>query len=260
MATAEDVFSETFGRFIKNWAVITSLRQVAEVALPLAKEALAPIHKDVVEFISTDPQYKKIIVNLDGSEATWGEELKKVMRTGLTESAVTNAKAAIDAASLVFAQSVLDDSALSFLIVCSLARPSDWESIIAEKRVSFASYSEKSPEGVRSEMIQEKLEHLERESLLKKVDLLFTLCKPPKGFAPIKDYEYDRERLEKLDGARHGIIHRNTVGKPLTNLDDDLDFISKTAKFLVALVHEKYGVQINSGNAFNPPAPGTGKE
>lgn len=255
MPTAEDVFSETFARFMKNWAFITSLTQVADVALPVAEEALAAIHKDVIEHMSTDPQYKNIIVKLDGSETTWGDGTKNLLQTGMTESAITNAKAAIDAASLVFAQSVLDDCAWSYLKVCSLANPADWEPIIAEKKATFAAYYGKSQDLIRDEMIQEKLKQLERESLLKKLDLLFQLCTPPKGYAPINNYAYDRDRLEQIDDARHGIIHRNDMGKPLANIDNDLDFISKTANYLLALVNHKYGVQLNIIKIFNLPIP-----
>lgn len=190
MPTAEDVLSETFGRFLKNWAFITSLRQVADVALPIAEEALAAIHTDFVERVSTDPQYKNIIVKLDGSETTWGEGKKTLIRTGMTEGAITSARAAIDAASLVFAQSMLDDCAWAYLRVCSLASPADWEPIIGEKKASFAAYYGKSHEAIRDEMIQEKLKQLERDSLLKKVDLLFVFCTPPKGYAPINNYAY----------------------------------------------------------------------
>jgi hypothetical protein len=41
MPSAEDVFSETFGRFMKNWGFISSLRQFTDVAFPIASEALA---------------------------------------------------------------------------------------------------------------------------------------------------------------------------------------------------------------------------
>lgn len=258
MPTAEDVFSETYGRFIKNWAFITSLRQVAEVALPTAEEALAAIHADFVERASIDPQYKKIIVNLDGTEAAWGDEVKKLLGAGMTQNAIANATTAINAASLVFAESVLDDCVWSFLKVCSLVSPADWEQFIANRKVSFASFCGKTREAVRAEMIEEKLTQIERDSLLGKIDLLFQLCTPPKGFAPIRNYVYDRDRLAKIDDARHGIVHRDGLGKPVAGIDDDLDFISKTANYLLGIVNQKYGVQLNVMRVFNlriPPEP-----
>jgi hypothetical protein len=255
MSTAEDVFSETFGRFTKNWTFIISLRQVADVALPIAQDALAAIHTDFVERASSDPQYKKLILKLDGSETTWNEATKKLLRTGMTESAIMNARTAIDSASLVFAHSVLDDCAWSHLRVCSLAAPAEWEPIIARKTTTFAAYYGKSPEIIRDDMIQEKLEQLERGSLLSKVDLLFQLCTPPKDFAPINNYTYDRERLEKIDDARNGVVHRNTMKRAGTDIDTDLEFISKTANYLLALVNYKYGVQLNFIKVFNLPDP-----
>ena len=255
MPTAEDVLSDTFARFMKNWTLIVSLRQVADVTLPIAEEPLAAIHTDFVERMSIDPEYNKIMVKLDGSETTWGEGTKNILRTGMTNVAITNARAAIDAASLVFAQSVLDDCALSYVRVCSLASPADWEPIIAEKKASFAEYCGKTQDLIRNEMIQEKLKQLERESLLKKVDLLFQLCTPPKGYSPIHNYAYDRDRLEKIDDDRHAIIHGNSMGKPVTNINDDLDFIWKTVNYLLALVNHKYGVQLNPIKVFKLPIP-----
>src|ERR1700733_5531237 len=254
MPTAEDVLSETFARLMKNWAFITSLRQVADVALPVAEDALTVIHTDVVERASVDPHYRKIIVNLDGSETECGEGVKKLLRAGMTESAIKNARAAIDAASLVFAQSVLDDCVWSYLKVCSLTSPADWEPIIAEKKASFAEYFGRPHDEMRDAVIREKVEQIERDfSLPKKVDLLFRLCTPPKGYTPIDGYIYDRDRLEEIDDARHGIIHRNGLGKPVQSIDEDLDFIWKTANYLLALVNHKYGVQVSMFKLLNQP-------
>ena len=254
MASAEDVFSETFGRFMKNWTFISSLRQVADVAFPIAEQALGAVHAQFVEQVAADPEYKRIIVKLDGSEGTWDQEIKNFIRSGMTDSAITNARTAIDGASLVFAQSILDDCAWSYLKACSLVAPADWDVVLRDRRIAFTSVG-KPPEVIREELIHEKLDQLERESLLKKVDLLFQLCTPPKDFAPINNYAYDRDRLLAIDNARHAIIHRDGMGKPIPHIENDLEYISKTANFLMGLVNKKYGVQLNVIKVMNLPIP-----
>ncbi len=254
MPTAEDAFSETFGRFIRNWAVISALRQVTDVGLPLAEEALAGIHAEFVESVAIDPEYKKIFVSLDGSDKPLSHEAKEIIRTGMTQGAITNARAALDAASLVFAQSVLDDCAWSYCRVCALANPDDWDTLIGAKKVDFSALRGKAAEKIREELIEAKLSQLERESLLSKVDLLFRLCPPPKDFAPIGHYVFDRDRLERIDGDRHRIIHSNAFGVALTNVEEDLEFVSKTANYLAALVNQKYGIQFHPLKIFGLPA------
>jgi hypothetical protein len=98
---------------MKNWSVITSLRQVAEVGLPYAEKALAEEHAAAVHFISNDPQYQKIFV---GNDKPFSPELAEFLQTGMTKTAITNARAAADAASIVFAQSMLDDCAWSIVV------------------------------------------------------------------------------------------------------------------------------------------------
>jgi hypothetical protein len=254
MPTVEDVFSDTFARFLENWTFITSLRQFAEIAIPSTQEALRSVHTDYIERVAVDPDYKKLIVKFDGSEATWDDDIKNMLQTGMTETVIANTRAGIDAASLVFAHSALDDCAWSFLRVCALASPTDWDPVIREKKVNYDLVG-KAPEAIREILILEKLEQLERESLLKKVDLLFRLCTPPKDFAPIKNYSYDRDRLEIIDSTRHGIIHREGLGKSVPNIVDVLDFIANVANYLLALVNNKYGVQLNILKLFNLPIP-----
>jgi hypothetical protein len=255
MPSAEDLFSITFGRFLKNWTFIISLRQVANVALPIAEHALADIHTDYIDRIAVDPEYKKLVVRIDGGEADWDEGFKTLMRTGMTTTAMANATSGIDAASLVFAQSILDDCALSYLKVCSLAAPQDWEPFISDKKVDYKDLQGKTTEEVRAVLIQSKLDKLEWESLLLKVDLLFKLCTPEAGYSPINNYTYDRDKLKRIDDDRHGIIHRDCIGKPVANIDDDLDYISKTANYLMALVNHKYGVHLNVLKVMNIPTP-----
>jgi hypothetical protein len=109
---------------------------------------------------------------------------------------------------------MLDDCAFSFCRVCAIVNIEDWEEGIDGKKVSFQEIRDKGHEAIRGELVGEKLRQLERESLLKKVDLLFTLCPPPEGYAPIGSYTFDRARLLKIDNIRHRIIHETRFGSP----------------------------------------------
>ena len=194
MPTAEDVFTETFIRFLTNWNSITALRDVGGVvALPIAEQVLGDTYADLIERISVDPNYKKVIVNLDGSETSWCDDIKNMLQSQMAKGTIKSARVAINAASLVFAQSVLDNCALSYLQVCALANPGDWDPFFADKKVAYSSVG-KPAEEIREMLIADKLERLEWDSLLNKVDLLFQLCKPPKDYAPISNYKFDRER------------------------------------------------------------------
>jgi hypothetical protein len=70
---------------------------------------------------------------------------------------------------------------------------------------------------------------------------------------------YDRDRLEEIDGVRNSIIHKDGIGKTLDNIENDLDFIRKTANYLLALVNRRYGVQVIATLGPLPPEDFDGK-
>jgi hypothetical protein len=246
----EAVFSETFGRFMSNWSYIMSLRQVADVALPIAQGALSPIHAQAVEAIAADPQYSKFFTKLDGTPSPMDDGLKEFLRTGMTNTAVTNSRTAIDAASLVFAQSMLDDSAWSYCRVCARVAPKDWEPLLEPKKIDYGSVCDRSAEAIRDELLAATLSQLECESLLRKVDMLFPLCKPPPDFNPIGNYTFDRSRLEAIDNRRHRIIHGEGIKDAMNDLDADLEFVKKTSHFLMGLVNRRYGLRLHPYKVF----------
>jgi hypothetical protein len=245
MQTAEEVLSKTYVSFMKNWGLIQSLRHVAEIALPIAKEQLAQQNTALVDSMSKDPDFKKIVVMKDGTEAEWSKEVKMFFGTGMTDTSIGNFTAAIDAASIVFAQSILDDCALSFLRVCAIAAPADWDPYVNDRRVDFNTIKAKNPDTIREGLVIAKIEQLGMESLKKKIDLLFALTQPPRDFDPLKNYKYDPDRIEKIDRVRQSIIHRDGMGKPLTDVEENLEYVMKTVSFLLALVNMKYGVKID---------------
>lgn len=45
------------------------------------------------------------------------------------------------------------------------------------------------------------------------------------------------------------------MGKHIAKIEDDLDFLFKTANYLLALVNQRYGVQLNPVTMFGLEAP-----
>jgi len=227
---------------MKNWAVISSLRQFRNAALQSAAERLAEQHAAFVDLFRTEPAYRRIFTN---PERPVPENILQMLQTQMTEGVLLNAHAAIDASSIVMAQSILDDCAGSYLKVCSVIAPEDWRDKVDAKKVDLKSVRERSYDDLRDELIRARIDQIERESVLTKIDLLFSLCTPPVDYAPLNNYAYDRARLERIDGERHAVIHGNGFVTPLPTIEEDLDYISKSAWFVMGLVNQKHGLQID---------------
>ena len=227
---------------MKNWAVINSLRQFRDAALEGAAQRLTEQHAAFVDLFRTEPAYRRIFTN---PEQPVPEKILQMLRTQMTEGVIINAHAAIDASSIVMAQSILDDCAWSYLKVCSLIAPEDWRGHVDAKKIDLKSVREQSYEELRDGLIKARIDQIERESVLTKIDLLFALCRPPADYAPLNNYAYDRARLERIDGERHAVIHGSGFLTPLPTIEYDLDYISKSAWYVMGLVNQKHGLRID---------------
>jgi hypothetical protein len=155
----------------------------------------------------------------------------------------TTFESALDAATLIFAHSVLDCAALDWCRVCALAAPDDFLPLIDQKKVTLAevrkaaSFAE-----LHAAALEGYLESLDRAPLVNKLDLLFSLCRPDSTFVSIDaNYRYDRERIIALDYVHHG-----GLGVRLPQGDADLSFLRGTDLFLALLVCQRYGLRLTS--------------
>ncbi len=132
--------------------------------------------------------------------------------------------------------------------------PTDWEPFIEKKRLELKDVKEKGYERLAEEALNKRLSQLRNDALLDKIDLLHQICKPPAGFSPMRHYKFDPERLKKQDDLRHDIVHGTALGTKLPNTEDDVQYLLKTAWYLMGLVNQRYGVKINPAE-FGPAQP-----
>ena len=160
----------------------------------------------------------------------------------LTASQISVFKLSVDSASLVFMHSALDAAVQDLCLVCSLVAPHEWEPFLAEQKVSLADVKASDYAAIFAQRLSQHVEALERESLVKRVDRLFQLCKPSGDYSRA-GYSYDRGRLEKIDRDRQAIVHGD--GVVLVDVGGMLEFLLETGLFLFGMVNHRYGVRID---------------
>jgi len=179
-------------------------------------------------------------------EGFYRENSPEKISNMLLDNAVSGFEASVDAASLVFAHSVIDQAAYDCCKVTALVAPGDWEDNVSKKQVCLCEVKEKpSYDELRSDALRKFFERFAYESLLTKLDRLHSKCRPEPGFAKSDNYAYDRSRIQELDSLRHDIVHGLAKERKLPKGDDDIDYLWNTSMYLVALVNHRYDVKLD---------------
>jgi hypothetical protein len=242
-AAAEALASELWFRSIDALGAVVRFRQMANIGLPQATAVTARECEALCREFAESDEYADMFF-VDRQELIKRGYFDQAAKT-MIERAVKAFDASVDAASLIFAHSLLDGAAMDWCRVCSLAKPTDFIQAVGQKKVSIIDVQKNSWPDLLKRAISDHLSTLEKESLPKKLDLLFSLCKPPPGFVGVDGYSYDRSRVAALDALRHRYAHGGYPAERLPNGDGDVLFLLQTNAYLMLLVHHGYGIRID---------------
>jgi hypothetical protein len=249
-AQAEWLAAGIYTRTMSAWNAVHTFRWMGQLGLPHATTQAAWQHERTSQHFASADEYARMFTDADGNPADRQNLVDlgffQNVAKGMTEQAVTTFQSALDAASLIFAHSVLDSAAFDWCQVCALVQPEDFRPYVDKKMVTLSEVQEAgSFSDILHTVINRHLQTLERDSLITKLDFLFALCRPPRDFVGIDKYRYDRDRIIALDNLRHNYVHRGTLGSRLPQGDDDVWFLWKTTYFLLSLVNHRYGIRLD---------------
>jgi hypothetical protein len=128
--------------------------------------------------------------------------------------------------------------------VTALVDPDQWQQFVEDQQERLGVLRAKGYDAVARERVGTHVEALSQESLIKKTDRLFQVCRPDRSYSR-KGYAFDRDRLVALDGLRHSIVHREWVRTPIPDITAVIDFMHQTGLFLFGMVNRRYGVKID---------------
>ncbi len=241
---AEKLFTQIWVRTLQRFGQISTFRNATKQGM------LQTISETVKESIKLgnslvrDAEYKDFNLYMRDIFKTSGGI--KGFAKQISQDKLTSYKTFIDVSSIIIAHSIIDAAAIDYCRVIEILAPSDWETSVIKRKVSLEEIKKHTYKDILKGKVNEYVNGLDRESLLKKIDTLFLLCRPPEGFAPLKDYKFDRERIENLDDMRHKIIHGSGITAPLKTCDKEIFYMHKSCYFLKCLVEHKYKLKINT--------------
>jgi hypothetical protein len=255
LSAAETFASDVFTRNISAWMAVTNFRWLGQLGLPHATRQATEQLQQGFESVSrrwTGALEARVLENMIKATmklftGAWPPHADPEFLTqALIDHSATTFESALDAATLIFAHSVLDSAALDWCRVCALAAPDDFLPLIDQKKVTLAgvraaaSFAE-----LRAAALEGYLESLDRAPLVNKLDLLLSLCRPDSTFVSVDaNYCYDRERIIALDQLRHDYVHHGGLGVRLPQGEADLSFLRGTYWFLTVLVCQRYGLRL----------------
>ncbi len=230
---------------MNGWAIIDSLRRVSYAGIPYAKQVVAAEDRSLVASLISSGNLEKFIIGIkdEGDLQRTGDFL----REKLTEQAIKNAAYSIDAASLVFAHTILDEALSAFLEITSQVATAFWRKRIEKKKIEVSELKDdRSFAEILSLIIAKEIATMRRNaSLIEKCNLLHQICKPEAGTMPATDYKFDSAVLLKLDQVRHDVIHGDQFGKEMPETEKNLKYLHDTWNYFFMLMHKSFGLRLD---------------
>jgi hypothetical protein len=223
---------------IKLNATINGFRKAALLGLPHSKDGL---HAQHLDFCNREIEH----FYLGPPEEV--DTAKISLAHSLTESVLEAATYSIDAASLVFAHSMLDGAAADLLTACAYCDPERFAKYYAEKKITIKdAMTTRSLEEMAWAQMDLSLRHAARnDSLMDKVKTIQDATTPPYDANMMGGFIPDIEVLRTLDKRRIAIVHGDGLFEALPDIEDNILYLHKTALYLVFKVLAKYSLKLN---------------
>jgi hypothetical protein len=235
---ADEVYNRAFLRYMRLTTPVFSFNVVLDKALPRVESEFLEIGLQLAHELVA----KNLIIDPD---RFFREGMDKLVAEQYVTSTLKGARSVARASAIIFSHSILDAIAFDACRVTLIAAPDEWAAEVRSRKVSLETVRTTGYDKIRDAELSDYFEQLERESVLKKCDLLHARCRPEPSWDFIENYKYDRERLKEFDDLRHKIVHADKLSEEIDDVSATLMYISNTCLYLLLLVSKRFGVKID---------------
>jgi hypothetical protein len=241
MLEAIRLFSRASVRALEFLGSISAARQTVEKTMPFGKAALELENIQTVLDMLSDGKLSKIFKDPAAMIQGQYREFAK----NITDESIASASSLASAASLVFAHGVFDATLFDYCRVSALWVWKDWLELVKNRKVSIGEVEQATKHRTLLTSVDDYLAQLERESILKKADVLHQVIKPGNYETTVRDYAYSRDRLQLIDRARHDAVHRLRFREGFGEIDETIEYLRKTVVYFIGLLNHRYGLKMD---------------
>jgi hypothetical protein len=250
---ASQLFSRASVRALRLLGSVLTMRETIKKTMPLGQEALESQNIETVLGFLADPESSKIFK--DPPEKLMQDKKYVEVAKDMTQRSMGTTTSLVSAAALVFAHAVFDATLFDFCRVSALQSWRDWLEFVKDRKVSVAEIDATTKVQTLVNAVDKRVKQLENESVLKKADMLHQVIKPVNIAALVREYTYSREKLEAMDKARHGAVHRLEFEHGVEEIDVTAYYLMQTILYFMSLVNFRYGLKIDANIDSNPVGP-----
>ena len=224
------MFGDVIDRVSLPLVNITNTYRYVSRALRIAGTQIALEEVGEYERSAKDPQFANIFAHNYQEIHDRSFEVR-VGEGVLAELQIVERRVASSA--LVFAHSIFEVCVSNCLMISFLAGPDDWMPLIENKKLSIADLRAGELSVICSRLVCEKIEALEKESLMVKLDTFFRITAVGSNSLKLNNYKYDRKRVNAIDSARHRAAHHDPAAYNPALLSEDATYLWTTVLFLL---------------------------
>lgn len=157
------------------------------------------------------------------------------------EDKVKRAKTATLAAGFVYAHSAIDKLLTDMCKITTLEHLERWDKKINDRKPGFtmSHLKQNSYDDLRKMQVSEEFKRIERESILRRANLLIEICSQPTEW---QAYKYESAKLKEFDDLRIKIIHYEIPKKLEKIFYNIMEYIHTTGYFFANIVSKSYSV------------------
>jgi hypothetical protein len=181
-------------------------------------------------------------------------EVARAFAADMAHNMIENALAAVNAAAVVFAHTVIDSAVNDLLSVAAKARPEEWADLVAEEKftVTLRQIDRANLPTLMTERISLYLKRLANQSMPNRVQALNDCCRKCSPAVPsLPGYKFDIERIEEVDRLRRDIVHGGGLASKIHDTAELVSFMWKSNFFLITLVQSSSGLKFDSTHWLN---------